>query len=256
MRLNQISTFIFEVRWLSVEIKLWKDVDLHDCIFITGFHSVIGETGYIAVRHLVKALKPERIGFIETALLPPITSLENSRLTFPFELFKSENIVILFPRVIPYRAEQRRFAEKVAEWLVKHHFKEAVLIGGLDSQFKSGDSEFRVVPTSAMLQKALDKKFILLEEELSVFGPLALTLTYLEINNFPALAILPFAQRGRPDPRAAATAIEKINLLLGLSIPTTELIRDAHEIEEEIGKILKQQEERELRREPREDMYI
>ncbi len=251
-----MGDFTSEVKRLSVEIKLKKAVSLENCIFVTGFHSVIGETGYIAIRHLVKTLQPERIGFIETALLPPLTGLENSRLTLPFELFKSENLVILFPRVLPYRAEQRKFAQTVAQWLIENKFREAVLVGGLDNQFRTGEDDCRAVPTGAMLQKALENKLVLLEEGLQVFGPLALMLTYLEIQDFPALAILPFAQRGRPDPRAAAIAIEKINTLYGLSIPTTELIKDAHEIEEEIGRIIKQQEERELRREPREDMYI
>nr|MDO8082542.1 PAC2 family protein [Candidatus Freyarchaeota archaeon] len=240
---------------MDVEIKLKENVDLKDCIFITGFHSVIGETGYIAVRHLIKTLRPERIGFIDTTLLPQLTGLENSQLTLPFELFKSENLVILFPRVIPYRAEQRRFAQTLTQWLIENKFREAVLIGGLDNQFRAGDTDCRVVPTGAMLKKTQENKLVLLEEGLNVFGPLALTLIYLEVKNFPALAILPFAQRGRPDPRAAAIAIEKINALYGLSISTTELIRDAREIEEEVGKILKQQEEVQ-RREPREDMYI
>jgi uncharacterized protein len=240
---------------LSVEIKLKKDIDLKDCIFITGFHSIIGETGFIAVMHLVKTLQAERIGFIDTPLFPPITSLENNRLTLPFEIFKNENLIILFPRVLPYRAEQRKFAQTVTQWITDHKIKEAVLIGGLDNQFKEGDEDCKVVPTGEMLKKAQENKLPLLEEGLQVFGPLALMLTHLEIKNFPAIAILPFAQRGRPDPRAAAIAIEKINTLYGYSISTTELIRDAHEIEEEIGKIIKQ-EEREIRREPREDMYI
>jgi predicted ATP-grasp superfamily ATP-dependent carboligase len=162
---------------LSIEIKLKDNVDLKDCIFITGFHSVIGETGYIAVRHLIKTLQPKRIGFIDTTLLPQLTGLENSQLTLPFELFKSENLVILFPRVIPYRAEQRRFAQTLTQWLIENKFREAVLIGGLDNQFRTGDTDCRVVPTAPMLKKTLENKLVLLEEGLNVFGPLALTLT-------------------------------------------------------------------------------
>ncbi|MGQ9720095.1 MAG: proteasome assembly chaperone family protein [Candidatus Jordarchaeum sp.] len=241
---------------MSIEIKTKENIDLKDCIFITGFHSIIGETGYIAVRHLTKTLQAERIGYIETPLFPPITSLENFRLTLPFEIFKNENLVILFPRMLPYRAEQRKFTQKVTQWIIDHKLKEAILIGGLDNQFKTGEEDCRVVPTTTMLKKAQENKLPLLEEGLQVFGPLALMLTALEIENFPALAILSFAQRGRPDPRAAATAIEKINKLHGYNIPTTELIRDAHEIEEEIEKIIKQQEDTVMRREPREDMYI
>ncbi|MHA1832824.1 MAG: PAC2 family protein, partial [Candidatus Baldrarchaeia archaeon] len=54
--------------------------------------------------------------------------------------------------------------------------------------------------------------------------------------------------RGRPDPLAAATAIQVINQLYDLDISTEQLIKDAKQIEQEIAQ-LKEQEEK-VQREP------
>ncbi|MHA1607445.1 MAG: proteasome assembly chaperone family protein [Candidatus Freyarchaeota archaeon] len=230
---------------MGVKFRFKKQEDFRGCVLITGFHSVIGETGYIAIRHIVKNLDFERVGFIETDLMPPFVWFEDGGLTLPFEIFKYERFVVVFPRVLPYRVEQREFAEAIVEWALREGVGRAVMIGGLDSRFKRGDEKFRVVATRAGYREALKLNAAFLEEGLSVFGPLALMLAYFELNDFPAIAILPFAERGRPDPRAAAVAVDILRSNYGLPVETESLIQDAKEIEEEIEKIIRQQEERE-----------
>ncbi len=226
----------------SVKIHLTKECPLEGCIFITGFHSVIGETGYIAIRHIVKQLNPERIGVVETKIFPPFVWFKGDSLALPFELFKYEDFVMLFPRVLPHEDEQKEFAFTIGEWVVKEKFQKAILIGGLDNRFKRENEPFRVAATKAGYTEALKLNASFLDEDLGVFGPLALMLACFELNNFPAITILPFAERGRPDPRAAATAIDVLREKYGLPIETESLIQDAREIEAEIEKILKQQE--------------
>lgn len=230
---------------MSVKIHVKKECRLEGCTFITGFHSVIGEAGYIAVRHIVKNLNPERIGVVETKLLPPFVWFKGGGLALPFELFKHEDFVMLFPRVLPHGDEHKEFTFAVVDWVVREKFSKAILIGGLDSRFRQGSESFRVVATRAGHQEALKLGAPFLDEELGVFGPLALMLACFELNDFPAIAILPFAERGRPDPRAAAVAVEILKEKYGLPVEIEPLIQDAREIEAEIEKILKQQ-EREL----------
>jgi len=219
-----------------------KECRFEGCTFITGFHSVIGEVGYIAVRHIVKSLDLERLGVVETKLLPPLVWFKGKCLALPFELFKYENFVVLFPRVLPHADEHKEFAFTLAKWVVREKFSKAILIGGLDSRFKQGSESFRVVATGAGYQEALKLGAPFLDEELGVFGPLALMLAQFELNDFPAVTILPFAERGRPDPRAAAVAVEVLKEKYGLPVETESLIQDAREIEAEVEKILKQQE--------------
>ena len=231
---------------MNIEIILKRKVDLEGKIFITGFHG-IGYAGYIAVNHIIESTKAELLGYVTTEQYPPIVSLDENRVLTPYELFMYKDFILFLPRFQPPPSEQNDLMKILTEWTVKNRFKEAILIGGLDSKLKAGEEKLRVVPTS---QFKMNNKLELkkLDRNLYVVGPLAILLAYYEIKDFPAIALLPYAQRGRPDPLAAATAIQVINQLYDLDISTEQLIKDAKQIEQEIAQ-LKEQEEK-VQREP------
>lgn len=235
-----------EVKKLNIEVILKRKVDLEGKIFITGFHG-IGYAGYIAVNHIIESTNAELLGYVTTEQYPPIVSLDENRVLTPYEFFMYKDFILFLPRFQPPPSEQNDLMRILTEWTVKNRFKEAILIGGLDSKLKAGEEKLRVVPTSQfkMSNKLELKK---LDRNLYVVGPLAILLAYYEIRDFPAIALLPYAQRGRPDPLAAATAIQVINQLYDLDISTEQLIKDAKQIEQEIAQ-LKEQEEK-VQREP------
>jgi len=235
-----------EVKKLNIEIILKRKVELEGKIFITGFHG-IGYAGYIAVNHIIESTNAELLGYVTTEQYPPIVSLDENRVLTPYELFMYKDFILFLPRFQPPPSEQNDLMRILTEWTVKNRFLEAILIGGLDSKLKAGEEKLRVVPTS---QFKMNNKLELkkLDRNLYVVGPLAILLAYYEIKDFPAIALLPYAQRGRPDPLAAATAIQVINQLYDLDISTEQLIKDAKQIEQEIAQ-LKEQEEK-VQREP------
>ena len=109
--------------------------------------------------------------------------------------------------------------------------------------------------TSEYLRRYPNVKYSKLSKDLGIYGLLALFLSYFEMLNFPAIALLPYAEKGRPDPRAAAVAIEEINKMYNKSLDTTALIKDAEEIEKEIEAIMAQQQEHyKEKKEP--DMFV
>ncbi|MDF1540192.1 MAG: PAC2 family protein [Candidatus Thorarchaeota archaeon] len=201
-------------------------------ILITGWHG-LGEVGFLSTAHLVRTLDAERVGFIKSDMLPLFVSMENERLVLPFEIYSYEekNMIFFVPRFQPHQSEQWGFIEKLADWIVEQQFGEVLLLGGLDASFKEDEEEMRCVPTEAYKDK-LDKWSIpILEEGLFVAGPLALMLAELEIQGAPGMGILTYATRGRPDPRSAATMLEKINEVFGVKADTDQLIEESKEIE-------------------------
>lgn len=232
---------------LNIDVILKRKVDLKNSVFITGFHG-IGYTGYIAVNHMVESTKAELLGYITTEQYPPIVSLDNQRVLTPYELFINKDIVLFLPRFQPAPSEQSILMKILAEWTVKNQFKEAILIGGLDIKLKAEEEKLRVVPTSRFKINNEKMELKRLDKNLYVVGPLAVLLAFYEVKEFPAIALLPYAQRGRPDPMAAATAIQVINQLYDLNIPTEQLIKDAKQVEQEIAQ-LKEQEEK-VQKEP------
>ena len=203
-----------------------------NAVFICGFHG-LGEVGFLSTAHLVKTLNAERVGFIKSDMLPLFVSMENERLVLPFEIYyyEKKNMAFFVPRFQPHQSEQWGFLEKLAEWIVQQQFSEVLLLGGLDASFKEGEEEMRCVPTTAYKENLEKWNVPLLEEGLFVAGPLALLLSELEIHGAAGSGLLTYATRGRPDPRAAATMLEKINEVFGVTANVDQLLEESKEIE-------------------------
>ncbi len=199
---------------------------------VTGFHGV-GQTGYIATSYMIHALKADRIGFVEVANPPPWVGTADGGLVTPFEIYSKRKTVLVKLEFSPHRSEEAEFAKVLADWAVEEKFKDAILVGGLDIAFKNNKHDFAVVPTGAYLDRAKIFKAPILEPGLLVYGPLAIMLNEFEIHDFPAVAVLPYAEPARADPAAAALAIRKIAKAYNFRVEVDELVKDAKFIERE-----------------------
>jgi len=217
----------------SFKIILKKDFKIKpDSTFICGFHG-LGEVGFLSTAHLTRTLEAERVGFIKSDMLPLFVSMENERLVLPFELYSyaKKKMIFLVPRFQPHQSEQWGFIDKLAKWVAENNFKETLLLGGLDASFKEDEADMRCVPTTAYKDMLEKWNVPLLEEGLFVAGPLALFLAELEMHGTPAIGLLTYATRGRPDPRSAATMLEKINEIYGVGANVEQLLEESREIE-------------------------
>jgi uncharacterized protein len=203
-----------------------------DSTFICGFHG-LGEVGFLSTAHLTRTLEAERVGFIKSDMLPLFVSMEDNQLVLPFEIYSYEpkKMIFLVPRFQPHQSEQWSFIDKLAQWIAENNFEETLLLGGLDASFKEDEQDMRSVPTSAYQPKLEKWSVPLLEEGLFVAGPLALLLAELEMLDIPAIGLLTYATRGRPDPRSAATMLEKINDVYGVEANVEQLLEESREIE-------------------------
>ncbi len=216
---------------MPVQVLVEKK-NLKGSTLITGFHGV-GQTGYIATSYMIHALKAERIGFIDVANPPPWVGTADGGLVTPFEIYAKRKTVLVKLEFSPHRSEEAEFAKVLANWAVDEKFKDAILVGGLDASFKQNKHDFCVVPTGAYLERAKIFKAPILEPGLLVYGPLAVMLSEFEIHEFPAVAVLPYAEPARADPAAAALAIRRIAKTYGFQVNVNELVKDARFIERE-----------------------
>jgi len=208
-----------------------------NCTLITGFHGY-GQTGYIATSFLVHALGAKRIGYVEVDHPPPFVATSEKGLITPFEIYGKEKLVVVKLEFSPHRTEEAEFAKVLASWSIEEKFKQAILIGGLDSSLKTSEHQLRIVPTQAYLAKQRNLNAPALEPGLFIFGPLAIMLSEYEMRNFPAVAILPYASPDIADPRAAAIAIRYVSKAHKLNVDVSQLEKDARQIEVEVeGKI-------------------
>lgn len=216
---------------------------LKGCSLITGFHG-LGATGFISVKHAVTSLSADLIGYIETDRIPPFVSMEEKRLSLPFEIYKKDKFVFVLTNVPPHPKERQSFSKALAEWAIDEGFSSSYLIGGLDSRLRPTETDKIRCTVTKKFKDVESVGIPLLEKGLFVVGPLAVMLTYFEINEFPAIALLPYANPTRPDPMAASVAVENLNKLTNLAMDVSQLITDAQRIEMEIQEFNKQRQDR------------
>ena len=229
------------------DIILKSNVEVRSCTLVTGFHG-IGGVGFLTTKYLADELKAERIGFIKTRYLPPYVFLENKVLKFPYEIYKSDNLVFIIYNVQLELKDMYEVVKAIVEWTIANNFNKAILFGGLDIRFRKKNDiyKYRIVPTSAYareLQKIDDKLF--LEDKLYVVGPLALLLAYYELEDFPAVAVLPYAYPNKNDYIAVATAVDVFNEMTGIKVNTEKLIKLAEreqKIERELSELVRKYE--------------
>lgn len=225
--------------------------DLSGCVLVTGFYG-IGKCGFISVNHMIEKLGAKKIGSMLTDFLPPFLSVKKDRLVLPFEIYKYENIVFLSAYFEPYKYEHRSFAQAVVQWAIDNDMSYAVLIGGLDSRLRTDDEVLAKGVYSTRFINQYDKIPVpVMDEGLFITGPMSLVLMYAEIMDFPAMGIMPYAERSRPDPIAASIAVEIVNDLLETDCGVEELVQEAESIETELqtmeGMINEEKEESENR---------
>ena len=195
-------------------------------------------------------MKLERVAVLKSTAAPPFISLtESGTIALAFEFYATNDyrVIFFFPRLPPYRHLETEFSDHLAEWVISKKFKQAILIGGVDKRLRDNpedgqiDSEkkTRYIPTKSYVKNFSTSKTIedsLLTTGLFVQGPLAVMLANFDVYNFPAVGVLSYAERDRPDPEGAANAIQIINKIVNISCSVNELVKNAQIFEEEILK--------------------
>ncbi|MGB9729542.1 MAG: proteasome assembly chaperone family protein [Thermoprotei archaeon] len=220
-------------------------------IFLTGFHG-IGAVGYLTTRYIADQSDSKHIGYILLDRLPLVVKMGDSRIQLPFELYKRKNFIVMVTESPPEPREMHLLTRGIAEWVITQGFKEAVLIGGLSDKYRSdNDDEYRVAYTSAYAstKKIFGKP---MDARLTIFGPLASLLSYFELNEFPAITILPYARQFEPDTRATMIALNILNEYYDAEINIESIRKEVEEIEARIEASMKESEQKALDEKSRE----
>ncbi len=222
----------------SVKIHMLKEGYLEQGYRVIAGYKGFGAVGIITVLHIVNQLGMEKIGLITTKYHPEYVFRDESGLSYPYEIYasKQHKLVAIVTRELPDEKIRNDYVEEITRFIKKHRLQPVYLIGGLDANFKTNDTDrLRWMSNAYYKEHVLQEP--LFEKGLMIVGPLALQLMYTEIMRIPALVILPYARAETPDPAAAAIAVEKLNELLDIKVSTKELFEEAAKIQEELRKL-------------------
>ncbi len=212
-----------------------RSAKFENTVLITGFHG-IGYAGYWTVKYLIQKLEAKRIAFVDSDSVSPVASTYKGRLVTPYEFYRADDITFFKVEVPPYRGAEIEFFRNFSKWVTESKFKDVVLIGGLDANLRTDNSDFRIVHTSTYSPNEHLKSAKILEEEQIIVGPVAIMMNYFESHDYPAYAILAYSSTERVDPRAAVASIEILSKCYGFKVDVEPLMKGVQEAETELSK--------------------
>ncbi len=242
-----------------------KDFELAGKTLIVGWHG-LGQTGFLSVQTMVDLLKLKRALAIYSEWLPPYIAIKHGKIMYPVEIYEKDDFLVMVPYFEPTRDKLNKFIYQVLLFLKSEGVKEIIAIGGLDSNLKEESLDLneedilenkkedlptqlavprdsiRVVKNKHFPEDSPLDKYTILDDGLYIAGPLALVLLLSEMIGLPAAGILAYADRERPDPKAALTVLQFFKTHYGFDIDSDKMHEEIDNYEKEINKIIQQSE--------------
>jgi uncharacterized protein len=215
-----------------------QPTSLENPIIMEGFPG-IGLVGNIASQHLIDELEMVYIGSIESKYFPPIAVLFNGIINMPVRIYESKehNIIAVISDIPIHPTISYEVSKTLINWAQSINVKEIISIAGI-ATMTAETKVFGAATSSEMLDRIKEQVEIFQVGTISGISGSVMTECY--SRNIPAISLLGETHSPNPDPRAAASVINVLNNLFGLSIDTDNLMAQAEQIEVELQKLAEQ----------------
>jgi uncharacterized protein len=226
---------------MSDDISIVVDEKIpKNSIIFEGFQG-IGLVGTLAAQYIADKTKAKLIGYINSALLPPMALLVNGELKHPMKVYHFKNgkqNFIIFESELPMPQKLvTRIAEKIAQFAQDNKIKEIMCFEGLATKEPPITSTVFGVISQKGTNKKFDKIVKILQNGI-IIGVSAALLMEAKVYKIPAYCLIAEAHADFPDGLAAAALIKKVNQLYDLNVDVTELEKESQRFEENIWKVI------------------
>ncbi len=228
-----------------------KKKDLRGATIIDGFPSV-GLVSSISANYLIKVLKMEHIGIMDSPQFPTVSLIRDATPLSPVRIYAGDkgprgDQIVAF--ISEFQAPQnlvRPICRALVDWAVEQRCKMIVSPEGLvlDPEIRDSadisDIVFGIASTPRA-RELLKENGIRQFEEGVISGIAGVLLNEGRKRDFDVMTLLAEAHPDFPDAKAAALVLEAIDrILLGIDFDAKPLFEEAKRIEEHIREIQKQ----------------
>lgn len=235
----------------DIRIFELKKKDLRGATIIDGFPSV-GLVSSISANYLIKILKMEHIGIMDSPQFPTVSLIRDAVPLNPVRIYAGDRTprgdqLVAF--ISEFQAPQnlvRPISRTLVDWAVEQRCKMIVSPEGLvlDPEIRDSadisDIVFGIASTPRA-RELLKEKGIRQFEEGVISGVAGVLLNEGRKRDFDVVTLLAEAHPDFPDAKAAALVLEAIDeILLGIEFDAKPLFEEAKRIEEHIREIQKQ----------------
>lgn len=235
----------------DIRIFELKKKDLRGATIIDGFPSV-GLVSSISANYLIKVLKMEHIGIMDSPQFPTVSLIRDATPLSPVRIYagdkgpKGDQIVAFISEFQAPPNLIRPISRTLVDWAIEQRCRMIVSPEGLvvDPEIKDSadisDMVFGIASTPRA-RELLKENGISQFEEGVISGVAGVLLNEGRKRDFDVLTLLAEAHPDFPDAKAAALVLEAIDrILLGIEFDAKPLFEEAQRIEQHIKEIQKQ----------------
>lgn len=196
-------------------IKEFAEITPNNPVLIEGLPG-LGLVGKIALRYLIKQLKPKKIAYLYSPHFPYFVLVNkkgNVRLLrgafYYYQNPKGSDIILFTGDSQSQTIEgQYEIADRMLDFSEKHGVKTIATIGGYRMEPKEKPKVFIAATDQTILHKALDAGATLSTSGSPIVGTAGLILGLSKFKNIEALCLLGETRGYLPDPQAAKSVLE------------------------------------------------
>ncbi len=233
---------------MSTETEIIVDgVSVRQPILITSFPG-LGLVGTIATAHFITELKLERVGVLESKMLPPVASLLDGVVLPPIRVYQSEELgFVLIHSDVPILPDVAYdISKRIVEWAFEINAKRIYSLAGV-ATFEDKKRVFGAATQKKLLEEI--KEYVEIFKTGTISGIAGSILNECVAKKFPGIVLLGETVGFNPDPRAAASVVEAMNKIMGWKIDIEKLIKEAEVIEAQMQKLAEQARMQEVKKE-------
>jgi len=199
-------------------------------VVINGLPDV-GLVGLLAASHIISSLNLQEVGAIESDLLPPMIVLHGGLPKAPMRIFSGHGLAILISETVIPSSLIRPLANGLVDWARSKSTKLMLSLGGMAVANRQDIESPKVFAalSSKDLESMLRGSAEVLEEGYIV-GAYGLLLSRCCEASVPAITLLTQSHYNYPDPEAAGAALNAVNVILGLKVDVSDLLKRGEEI--------------------------
>jgi len=205
---------------VEVEIRTFREVDLHDGTVIGAFPSS-GLVSTIVASYLISHLDADQVCAIESEDFPPISMVYAKKPKFPARVYAihESNVAVFVCEIPPPRGTHRPLARSLLQWSRSHNCRQIVSLEGFPSDRERDepeDVEPRVwgVGSTNKAREELARRGVNLLESGVISGVTGVLLNEGRWKNYEVMALLAEARADLPDAHAAVALTKKLSSLL------------------------------------------
>ena len=206
---------------------------------VEGFPSK-GFVSTITANYMIRELDMELVGYIESDELSSITVIKDSKPLRPIRIYTKGSIVLIYSEImVPFKSIPE-ISRAINSWIEELKPRQVILMAGISgAEAEQKGHQILGVASDEKLARKLGEMKVTLVKDGVLTGVSSNILMHCVEKRIPVAGLM-VETECTPDALAAASMLDILNGLLGISINSQMLRRMGKDIEEDFRKIMKQ----------------